>query len=123
MNEIDALIAKSQRYLRSAQLLLDDGDSESCVSRSYYAMFYCAQATLLTQGLTFSSHKGVISGFGEHFVKTEIFPREMGRALNKAFEKRQLGDYDTASVVSEETLKEAIEFCDAIAQWIDASRS
>lgn len=127
MNEINALIAKSRRYLRSAKLLLDDGDSESCVSRSYCAMFCCAQATLLTKGLTFSSHKGVISGFGEQFVKAQVFSREMGRALNKAFEKRQLGDYDTASIVSDEdaqeTLKEAMDFCDTIARWIGTQRS
>ena len=90
MNEATALIAKAQRYLRSAELLLQDGDYESSVSRSYYAMFYCAQATLLTKGRTFSSHRGVISAFGEQFIKTGIFPKEFGRELNKAFEKRQL---------------------------------
>ncbi len=31
---------------------------------------------------------GVISAFGEYFVKTGIFPRDMGRELNRAFEKR-----------------------------------
>ena len=42
-------------------------------------MFYCAQAMLLTKNLSFSSHKGVISAFGEHFVKTGVFPKEIGR--------------------------------------------
>ena len=45
---------------------------------------------LLIKNLSFSSHKGVISAFGEHFVKTDIFPKEMGRELNRAFEKRQI---------------------------------
>jgi uncharacterized protein (UPF0332 family) len=126
MNEIGALIAKAQRYLKSARLLLDDGDHESCVSRSYYAMFYCAQAMLLTGGLTFSSHKGVISGFGEQFIKTGVLPRELGRALNKAFEKRQLGDYEAMPVVSSEdageVLTDAVEFCSAIERWLDESQ-
>ncbi len=52
MNEIGALIAKAQRYLKSPRLLFDEGDHKSCVWRSYYAMFYCAQAILLTRGLT-----------------------------------------------------------------------
>ncbi len=55
MSEIPALLAKAQRYLRSADLLFQDGDYESCISRAYYAMFYCAQAALLTRSLTFSS--------------------------------------------------------------------
>lgn len=88
MKEVKSLIERAKRYLKSAELLLREKDYESSVSRSYYAMFFCAQAVLLTKGLSFSSHKGVISGFGEHFVKTEIFPKSMGRELNKAFEKR-----------------------------------
>ena len=34
-----------------------------------------------------------ISGFGEHFIKTNVFPKEMGREFNRAFDKRQLSDY------------------------------
>ncbi len=34
MSEAAALIAKAQRYLRSAEVLLRDGDYESSVSRS-----------------------------------------------------------------------------------------
>ena len=102
MREVEALLVKAQRYLRSAELLLEDGDYESSVSRTYYAMFYCAEAALLTKDLTFSSHRGVIAAFGEHFVKPGLFPREMGRELNRAFEKRQLGDYESAFVISDE---------------------
>lgn len=38
--------------------------------------------------------------FGEYFIKTEIFPKEMGRELNRAFAKRQIGDYTHAFVIS-----------------------
>ena len=88
MKEVHDLTAKAQRYLRSAELLLQDGDYESAVSRTYYAMFYCAEAALLTKNLTFSSHKGVIAAFGEHLFKTGVFPAKMGRELNRAFQKR-----------------------------------
>ena len=67
--EIKDLLEKAGRYLRSAELLLD-GDFGSCVSRCYYAMFYSTEAILLTNDLKASSHKGVISLFGEHFIKT-----------------------------------------------------
>lgn len=85
MRETQALIAKARRYLRSAELLLRDGDYASSVSRGYHAMFYCAEAALPTEDLTFSSRRGVIAAFGEHFIKTGVFPREMGRDLNRAF--------------------------------------
>jgi uncharacterized protein (UPF0332 family) len=126
MSEIPALLAKALRYLRSADLLFRDGDYESCVSRTYYAMFYCAQAALLTRDLTFSSHKSVIAAFGEHFVKTGVFPKQMGRELNRAFEKRQLGDYESTAVVSDEDAGELLargkEFCDAVQQWTESLR-
>lgn len=94
MKETKALIDKAQRYIRSAELLIKDGDNESAVSRIYYAMFYCAEAALLKKDMSFSSHRGVLCAFGEHFVKTGIFAKEMGRNLNRAFEKRQLSDYE-----------------------------
>ena len=102
MNESEALIKRALRYLKSAEILMEDGDFESSVSRTYYAMFYSAQAALLTKQLSFSSHKGVISAFGEHFIKTDIFPRNMGKELNRAFEKRQIGDYEYTFIISED---------------------
>ena len=87
MKEIDSLIERSRKYLDSARILIESKDYESSVSRVYYAMFYSVEALLLTEGLTFSSHKGVLSAFGERYVKTNIFPREMSKELSRAFEK------------------------------------
>ena len=123
MKEVEALVEKAKRFLKSAQLLLNDGDCESAVSRTYYAMFFCAEAALLTKRLSFSSHKGVISAFGKHFIKTEIFPKDMGKELNRAFEKRQVGDYEYTFVISqqeaEDLLKSAKSFVNNIVNWLD----
>jgi len=123
MTEIDSLIKRAKRYIKSAELLLNDKDYESSISRTYYAMFYAAQAALLTKTLSFSSHKGVISAFGKHFIKTEIFPREMGRELNRAFEKRQIGDYGYTFVVSDEEAVQMLqygkEFVNKITSWLN----
>ena len=108
MKEIESLIQRALKYLRSAEILLKERDYESSVSRAYYAMFYSAQAVLLTKNLSFSSHKGVISSFGEHFIKTGIFQMEMGRELNRAFEKRQIGDYEYKFVISKEEAEEIL---------------
>ena len=94
MNEIKQLIARARRYTKSAQLLIEDEDYESAVSRMYYAMFYCVEALLLTKKLSFSSHKAVIAAFGQHFVKTGLFPKAMSKTLTKAFEMRQFSDYE-----------------------------
>lgn len=69
---------RSDRYLRSAMLLLDDGDAASSVSRSCYAMFHAAQAALLTRDIDAASHRGVISTFGETFIKEGPLEPELG---------------------------------------------
>lgn len=37
MKEVESLIKKAMKYLKSARILLEDGDCESSVSRAYYA--------------------------------------------------------------------------------------
>jgi uncharacterized protein (UPF0332 family) len=91
--EIQALLAKAETFLASAEMLRARGDVDSAASRLYYAMFYCAEALLFDKGLTFSSHRGVMSGFGQHLVKTGELPAEMHDWLLKGFEKRHAGDY------------------------------
>jgi uncharacterized protein (UPF0332 family) len=109
MKEIESLIKKANRYLKSAKLLLKDRDYESSVSRTYYAMFYSAQAMLLKKNLSFSSHKSLISAFEENFTKTGILPKDMGRELNRAFEKRQIEDYEYKFVILKEEAEKILE--------------
>ena len=126
MKEIKSLIERAKKYLKSAKILLKVEDYESSVSRTYYAMFHSAQAMLLTKNLSFSSHKGVISAFGEHFVKTGIFSRELGRELNRALEKRQISDYAYTFVISREEAEEILEngkkFVEKIVQHLEEKR-
>lgn len=108
MREIDSLLKRADRFLISSKMLIKEGDFESSVSRSYYAMFFCAQALLLSNGLSYSSHKMTISAFGENFVKTGIFSKEMGKDFNRAFDRRQLSDYNYEFIISEEEAGELL---------------
>jgi len=114
--EIKGMLAKARRYLASAKLLCQAGDFDSAVSRLYYAMFFGAEALLLTQGKTFSSHRAVIAAFGEHFIKSGFFPKEMHRWLHRAFEKRQISDYEYMSGITE---TEAMELQGKAEQFIE----
>ena len=110
MTEVKSLFERADKYLRSAKMLIKEKDYESAVSRVYYAMFYAVEAILLTKKLSFSSHKGAISAFGEQFIKTGIFPKDMSRNLNDAFEKRQLGEYEYSFVIPEKDAKEVLTY-------------
>ncbi len=50
-------------------ILLDHEDFDSVISRTYYAMYYMVKAILLTKDIDTKTHSGLISVFGEHFVK------------------------------------------------------
>lgn len=122
LDEIKSLLSRAKRYVKSAKLLIKDGDYESSVSRMYYAMFFCVEALLLTKELSFSSHKAVISAFGEHFVKTGLFPKSMSKSLINAFEKRQFGDYEFTFVIEKEDAEEIFsqgkKFIQAITSYL-----
>lgn len=119
MSAVESLLERAHRYLKSSRLLISDGDYESAVSRSYYAMFFCAEALLLAKGLSFSSHRAVISGFGEHFVKTGVFPVDMGRNLSRAFEQRQLSDYEFRFVVPLEAAQLSSETAESFVAFVE----
>ena len=56
--ELQSLMQRARRSLRSARNLLDDGDHDFAMSRAYYAMFYAATAALLSLEVKRSKHSG-----------------------------------------------------------------
>lgn len=125
MEEVQALVRKAEESLDVARVLLDRGNFGFSVSRSYYAMFYLAEALLLTQGLSFSKHSAVIAAFGRVFVKTGLMERKFHAYLRKGFEARQVGDYEPMEEISEETarltLQRAHEFLEAARNYLERS--
>lgn len=60
--------------------------------------------------------------FGEKYIKTGVLPSEMGRELNRTFEKRQLSDYEYPFVISDDETKEMLEkaryFIEGMITWL-----
>ena len=106
--EISELINKAERSLKVASRLLEEGNFDFAVSRAYYSMFYMAEACLLTKGLSFSKHSGVISGFNQHFVKAGIFDYKYYKMLYFAYEQRRIVDYEVLEQISKETAQKVI---------------
>ena len=127
MKEFSDLIEKAGRFLRTAERAAGDGDYDSCASRCYYAMFFMAEAALLTKRLRASSHRGIINMFGEHLVKPGILDKHLGRALNDAYDKRLVGDYGVGLAITKEEAEDLLdETRDFVArvrgyldQWMD----
>ena len=114
---IDDLLGRARRELGAVRLLLDQGYYDVAASRAYYAMFYAAEAALLSRGITRSRHSGVIAAFGEYFVRTGLLPGTLSADLSNAFAQRAQADYgpspfppDTAEAV----LRDAESFVSAV---------
>ncbi|MCK9460951.1 MAG: HEPN domain-containing protein [Proteobacteria bacterium] len=88
------LLRKAGDSLRAAKMLEADGLHDFAASRAYYTMFYIAQAFLLGDGLSFSSHSAVIAAFGRELAKTNRVPAEYHRYLIEGQDSRNVGDYD-----------------------------
>jgi uncharacterized protein (UPF0332 family) len=100
--EQEGLLQKGYRGIRSAKLLAADGDFDTAVSRAYYAMFYVAEALLLSKGLAYSKHSAAITAFGREFAKPGVLSPEFHAHLRAASEARNISDYQVASHVTEE---------------------
>lgn len=127
--EIDktrALQNKAQKFLRSAAVLLELEDFDSCASRAYFAMFFSAQAALLAETLSFSSKQGIRSAFVERFVESGRLPQRAAEALARGADLQEMGDYAYDFAVSqadaEAVLQEAEAFVNSIERLIALQR-
>ena len=103
-----SLLRKARESLRAAELLATNELLDFAASRAYYTMFYVAEAFLLNEGLTFSSHAAVISAFGRDFARTGRVPVEFHRYLIDAQDLRNQGDYNIDSAITEDEANELI---------------
>lgn len=113
-------LEKSQEKLRIAEQLLKSGAYEDAVSRAYYSAFHAAQAALLTEGLTATSHQGLVNLFGLHLVKTGKLPKELGKFLANLKDDRESSDYEIYSGIDQETAERAVKEAQAFLAAIEA---
>jgi uncharacterized protein (UPF0332 family) len=79
--EVKRYLQKAQRSLRVAGELLAKAYFDDSCSKSYYVMFYAAQALLKNSGIDVVKHSAVVAKFGEHFVKTGKRENRMGQRV------------------------------------------
>jgi len=102
-------LERAKEDLIDAELLYTNKRYKSANNRAYYSMFHAMRAVLALEQKDFKKHKTVVSYFNEHYVKTEIFPRTMGRKITNATRTREDSDYDDEFIVSPEDTATQIE--------------
>ena len=116
--EQQALLKRSAVTIRASELLVRD---DMAALAGYYAMFYLAEAFLIGEGVSFGSHKAVISEFGRRFSATARVPREFHRRLIKAQELRHDGDYAAEPNVTRDEEEEILVWAREMLAWTEAN--
>ncbi len=113
MEELNALIKyrleEASESLEEAEILLNENKLRGAMNRVYYSMFYSALALLASRQLSASKHSGVISVFHKEFVKSGLFPKEVAKFLDVAFDLRNKSDYRDFVLPEKDRIVELID--------------
>ena len=113
-------IRTAKENLRSARILLDAQEYKGANNRAYYAIFQAINAVHAIDGTAYKRHKDAIANFNKNYIKTEVFPREIGRKISEAEEIRHASDYDDFYIASKEEAERQVSVADEFIQLIEA---
>ena len=82
---------------------------DTVANRLYYALFHAVNALLISDGHTINTHRGVISVFGNNYIRTGIFPSEAGRLYSDLQTIRNNSDYNCSFNATEEEISPLID--------------
>lgn len=99
-------VAKSDT--KSARILMEAGEYRGANNRAYYGIYHGISAIHALDGNAYRRHKDALANFNKNYVKTEIFPRELGRRIAEAEEIRHASDYDDFYIATKEEAMEQI---------------
>lgn len=85
---------RANETMEEFRILAENSYYNAAVNRLYYACFYATQALLLKHHIAATTHAGVKSMLGLHFVSKGIISVEHGKTFNTLFEKRHSSDYE-----------------------------
>ena len=101
-------IETAKSDIKAAEILLDAGEYRSSNNRAYYGIYHAISAIHALDGKAYKKHKDSLANFNKQYVKTEIFPRSMGRRISEAAEIRHASDYDDFYIATKAEAEEQI---------------
>ena len=111
-------LERAKEECETAELLYKENKLLASNNRAYYSIFYSIRAVLAMERIDFKKHKDVLAYFNKNYVKTEIFPKKMGRKVILASKVREDSDYDEGYEPSYETTSMQIETARELIQLV-----
>ena len=77
------------------ELLIAHNRLRAAINRIYYGMFYALLALGLKCQFETSKHHQLLGWFNRYFIHEGLIDTKYGKIINKAFNRRTKGDYDS----------------------------
>ena len=103
------LIQRGNDSLKSAEALVELDLILDGLSRAYYAALHHARALLLSIDIVPKSHKGTLTLFSLHFIKTGIIPKEIGVIFSILQKIREDSDYEIGTFYERDEAERLLE--------------
>lgn len=112
-------LKSGKEKLAVCNLLCEAGYYKDANNRAYYSIFNSIRAILATVPIDFKRHKDVIAYFNQNFVKTEIFPRELGHRISLANAVREDSDYMDSYMINKKETEEQIQTAKDVSEYAE----
>ena len=109
----------AKEALESAKILMNANSYKAANNRAYYAIFHAVNAVHALNGAAYKRHKDALANFNKEYVKTEIFPRTLGRKIGMAEEIRHASDYDDFYIAVKSEVEELIATAEELIQAVE----
>ena len=87
-------LKRAKEEKETTELLYRENKLLAANNRAYYSIFYAIRSVLALERIDFKRHKDVLAYFNKNYVKTDIFPRQIGKKIVLASKVREDSDYD-----------------------------
>ena len=105
--------------VRSAKILMEAKEYKGANNRAYYGIYHAISAIHALDERAYKRHKDALANFNKDYVKTEIFPRSLGKRIAEAEEIRHASDYDDFYIATKEEAQEQIATAEELIQRVE----
>jgi uncharacterized protein (UPF0332 family) len=116
-------LEEAKDTITDVQLLIDNNRLRAAINRIYYGMFYTLLALAIKYDFETSKHQQLIGWFNKNFIHEGLIETKYGKIINKAFNHRTKGDYESYIEFEKDIIVEMFEemkdFISEIAEYIN----
>ncbi len=115
---IENWLLKSKEALTDTENLIRLNMLTAAQNRLYYSLFYAVMALAQSKEFITSKHSSLLRWFNREYIKTAVFPIEMGKLYKTAYDNRQKSDYTITFKPDKYALEDSLNKADLFEEKI-----